>query len=446
MQAIANAEKVKTMILDAAERAKHWRGKDVDTLETGLTEIQDKVAKAFEEAGTDVDLSKVTSLEAKGDGATVLGELQKLSDEAAVMKAVIDEKHGLSRIQSQIMKARDDDDDSDGSVEGLNFAWKTIGDSIVETKEFQAAFKASGDWSQRGFHAEIGGDIVDRIVSPMNATFKTTAGWPPEVVRSGRVVLSEQPEVQLLDLLPMIRVRGGGYKWMQETTFTNSVAGVAEEAALPQSTLALTEKSTSINRVGTYIPVTDEQLQDETGARDYLQMRIPFMVRRKLSDQVLNGNGSTPNLDGLINETGIGTQAKTNAISVLDVFLKARTKIRTAAYLRPDSVLIGPDNYESMLLTKDSDGRYLFGGPTAARPPSIWGISIVESDDIAANTAFMGAFRTQAALLMGRTLSVDVGLVNDDFIRNKQTFRAYLRTNVVMFRPKAFCKLTSLNA
>lgn len=443
MQPILNAEKVKTLVLDAAERAKHWRGKDVASIENDLSDMQDKVAKAFEEAGPDVDLSKVTSLEAKGDGATVLNELQKLSDETSIMKAVIDEKHGLSRIRNEIAESREDDDDSPSL--NLNLSWKTVGDEIVETKEFQAAFKKSGDWANRGFHAEIEGDIVDRIVSPMNATFKRTAGWPPEVIRSGRVVLSEQPEVQLLDLLPQIRVRGGGYKWMQESTFTNAVAGVNEEASLPESALALAEKSTSIERVGTYIPVTDEQLQDETGARDYLQMRIPFMVRRKLSDQVLNGNGTAPNLDGLINVSGINTQAKTAQLSILDVFLKARTKVRKSAYLRPDSVLIGPDNYEAMLLKTDSDGRYLFGGPTAARPPAIWGIGIVESDDIAANTAFMGAFRTQCAMLIGRNLSVDVGMVNDDFIRNKQTFRAYLRTNVVMFRPKAFCKITALN-
>ena len=51
----------------------------------------------------------------------------------------------------------------------------------------------------------------------------------------------------------------------------------------------------------------------------------------------------------------------------------------------------------------------------------------------------------QAALLLRQGLTMKVGYVNDDLIKNKQTIVAEMRAGVAVFRPPAFCEVTSLN-
>jgi HK97 family phage major capsid protein len=86
---------------------------------------------------------------------------------------------------------------------------------------------------------------------------------------------------------------------MEETTFTNSAAETAEGGTYPESALALTERSTPVQKITTFIPVTDEQLEDVPQIQGYLNNRLPFMVRQRLDLQILTGNGTTPNLRGL---------------------------------------------------------------------------------------------------------------------------------------------------
>lgn len=76
----------------------------------------------------------------------------------------------------------------------------------LEVKDYTfGEFKAS----PRGVDAEY------------KTTMTTTGGWTPEARRSGRVELSLQNPLTIVDILPTIPVSMGTYTYMKETTFTN---------------------------------------------------------------------------------------------------------------------------------------------------------------------------------------------------------------------------------
>jgi len=144
-------------------------------------------------------------------------------------------------------------------------------------------------------------DLKDIDPIQFKTTMTTAAGFAPENLRSGLVVLSAQRPVTMLDILPMIAVgSGNAYTYMYESTFTNAAAEIAENdgTGAPESALAYTEGSETIRRVATFLPVTDEQLADEPGIMGLLNARLPFMVRQRASYQLLQGNNSAPNLNG----------------------------------------------------------------------------------------------------------------------------------------------------
>lgn len=436
------------------KRLAQLRSKSAVDLTAELDTLQTKVATAFEEAGDETDLSKVKCLGTSGSEAT-LEALRNMNADADVIRAALNEKQEAAGIQVVFRGSKPTEtsapttrDEGDPDIHAHGAAREvddSIGGQFVQAPQYMDAQARGGSFQAMGdITLENGAAAV--FDSPLHAaTFKRDAGWVPPQIRSSRVELADTQPVELLDLLPIIPIGTSHYRWMMESAITNTAAAKAEGAALPELALTLTEQNVPVERVGAYIPVTDEQLQDVSGARGYLNARVPFLVRQKVSDQVLNGNGTAPNLKGIINTSDIGAQAKTNAIKLIDVFLKARTKVRKAAYMLPDTVLVTPDTYEALLIAKDDNGNYLLGGPGARGTRSLWGVNVVENDYLAANTALMGAFRSQCAMVMRRDIAVETGRINDQFIKNMQTIRAYLRMNVAVFRTTAFCKITALN-
>ena len=431
------------------------RAMKVGDIQSELTKVQTLALKAIEQAGPEMDTSKITCLKFDEKESSEFKELQAMNDMCTIYAVVLDEKLDTERMKKNILHEASEHAETDLAKYGaeaylpfeIQSRAKGIGDMFVESAEYRAALEGgNGNWQTTSVNCSLDTAAMAMIgrSDPQAAVFKRDAGWEPQIVRSGRVQLSDQRPVQLLDLLPIIRISTSGYSFMEETTFTNNVSAKAEGASLVESALVLTEKSAKVEKLGTYIAVTDEQLMDQMGARDYLNMRIPDMVRQEVDKQVLQGTGVTPNIQGLYTLASALGQAKTAAITLLDTYLKARTLIRKNVYMAPNAVLVSPDEYERLLLQKDADGRYLFGSPFTMGERTVWGIRIVENDALTANTAFMGAFSSQCALIMREDVQLQVGLIADQFIQNVRTVKAYMRCAMVAFRPKAFCKLTAL--
>src|SRR5262245_34648917 len=107
---------------------------------------------------------------------------------------------------------------------------------------------------------------------------------------------------------------------MEETTSTNAAVEVAEAAApvnqtpysgtWPDSALAYTERTVTVRKIATWLPVTDEQVQDVSQIAGIIDARLRFFAMQRLDSQIINGNGVSPNMAGLLNTSGTLTQAK----------------------------------------------------------------------------------------------------------------------------------------
>jgi HK97 family phage major capsid protein len=167
--------------------------------------------------------------------------------------------------------------------------------------------------------------------------------------------------------------------------------------------------------------------------------------------QVLRGNGTSPNLLGLLNRVGVQTEASADADDNADALFRAMTKVSIATGLTADAIVINPTDYQTLRLGKDGNGQYYGGGYFAGQygtggmpeQPPLWGLQTVVSPAVDAGAPVVGAFKQGATLYRKGGVRVEsTNSHGDDFTNNLVTVRAEERIALAVRVPAAFVKLT----
>lgn len=265
------------------------------------------------------------------------------------------------------------------------------------------------------------------------------------------------------DLLPQGTMSSATLIYVQETAITNAAATVAEGAAKPQSDLTLAQVTETARKVATSAKISDEMLSDVSYITSYVNGRLVLFVQLAEEDQLLNGNGTAPNLRGILQRSGLAAAQALGTDPRPDAIFKEITKIRSTAFLDVDGIVINPTDWQTVRLSKDANQQYYGGGPfgfasygnpnqsndstnsVSAGNEVLWGQPVVVTPAIAQGTALVGAF-SQAAQLFRRTgITVEMTNSNEaDFLNNLVAIRAEERLGLAIYRPGAFGTITGL--
>lgn len=398
---------------------------ELDEVSGKLNDRRKRLFDIFTEAGPERDMSKVKSLDGDSNAKveairalnTEIDDLAKKETELRVLKAGA-ENGGDWADPSR--RESGDDRKAPAGRKSLGELFNEAVDGRQDLKQFRHNFD------------------VD-----VKATMTTSAGWAPDVVRGPRFVDYATPPIELLDMIPMVTTNQTSVAFMEETTFTNAAAERAEGAAKAESTLVLTERTSAVRSIATSMGVTDEQLEDVERINAYLNNRLPFMLRQRLEQQILTGDGSAPNLRGILNVSGIQTQAK-GADPTPDAIYKAMVLVMTTGDAQPDAVVMNPLDWQDVRLLRTADGLYIWGSPADAGPERIWGLPVVLSQRETQNTAIVGSFRAFSEIDVKKGITVERGYINDDFTKDITRLRAEIRAAFVVYRPAAFCTVTGV--
>jgi len=329
--------------------------------------------------------------------------------------------------------------------------FKSLGKQLVEAKGFKEWHGGSrGPALDLSFDDMLGSDFLAKAAQfdtmGRKALMSTTAGFAPESIRLPGFVEAPTRPIQLLDILPMGRVTQAAVPFMEETTRTHAAAEVAEGGTFAESTFAFTQRSTPVVKIGDSLPVTDEQLEDVALIESYVNGRLAFGVRQRLDQQCMIGNGTAPNLRGILNTAGIQTAAR-GANPVMDAIYIAIINIMLTGRAQATHIVMHPRDFQRVRLTRTADGIYIYGSPLEAGPSRLWGLPVVLNDVLAEGTALIGAFEpTFITLFERRGIDIQVGYVANQFIQGVRTMRADMRAALAVFRPAAFHTVTDLDA
>tara|TARA_B100000902_G_scaffold11033_1_gene13485 strand:- start:24653 stop:25915 length:1263 start_codon:yes stop_codon:yes gene_type:complete len=334
-------------------------------------------------------------------------------------------------------------------------AFKTIGEQLTDSD----AYKAYKNQGVKGVDSK--GDF-----NPYE--FKTTlntTGYPPESLRApGILETALRDPDSVIGLFDQIQTNQNAYVYLEETTFTDNSGPIAEAGDISsanESALAFTERTESIRKMATFLPVTDELLADVAGVQGYVNSRLSTMMKLNMDDQIIGGSGSAPNLTGILNKTGINTfdySSYSGELARLGQIYQAITEIRKDAFTEADAIVMHPSDWYQVV-TSVADIATTTSGAAAKNPlfvvaggfgadaaPRLWGLKVVPSTVISEGTALVGKFGGGEAAHLVMRQGVDLAVSDshsDFFAKNQLAIRLTMRMGFPIYKATAFCSITN---
>jgi HK97 family phage major capsid protein len=234
---------------------------------------------------------------------------------------------------------------------------------------------------------------------------------------------------------------------------TNNAGTVAERdgsnfAAKPQSSMVFEGHQAPVRTIAHWEAAHRNVLADEPQLRSIIDNELMYGLRLQEDAQILSGDGTGENLTGVLNTTGIQEYAWSDGATSPVPDTKADAIRRAAtlsflAYYEPSGVVLHPNDWEDIELTKDSQGQYLVAVSVAlGGEPKVWRLPVVETPAIPEGTALVGAFGTGAQLYDREQASIRISEQHSDFfVRNAIVILAEQRLALAVKRPESFVKI-----
>ena len=258
------------------------------------------------------------------------------------------------------------------------------------------------------------------------------------------------------DLFPVRTTTAAVIEYFQMTGFTNNASSVAERnpgnsafQTKPQSSFTFTGQQAPIRTLAHWEAAHRNVLADEPQLRSIIDNELLYGLRLQEDTQILNGNGTGENLTGILQTSGVQTYSWSSGatLPVADTKADAIRRAATLAYLayyEPTGVVVHPNDWEDIELTKNDQGTYLMAvSMQMGSEARIWRMPIVDTPAIAEGTSLVGAFGTGAQIYDREQASIRISEQHSDFfVRNAIVILAEQRLALAVKRPESFVKVT----
>lgn len=361
-------------------------------------------------------------------------------------KALIDK---IAKDAFKSMKFKDSADNEEKALETILGEMQKQHDSIAQivkdlkdgkntpaTKSFEVELSEQLTASKEAFKALYEGgstkvNIALKAAGTMLISTNYSGGtvgltsWDNEFARVQR----RQPFMR--ELVRVLTTDNMYIAWAEMANPDPGVAGtVAEGAAKPQTDFDIVERSAKVEKIAVWIKVSKEALADIKFLQSEINTELRELVELKLDEQILKGDGTSPNLVGILDVAPTFAAISTLALSIptpnrFDVIMAAVAQIAAANFMA-DTVVLNPADYYAMQLVKDGEGRYLLPPFSTADGMIIAGLRVVANNGVTAGTFLVGDFKKDN-LAIREELNIQIGYVNDDFTKNLVTILAELR-------------------
>ncbi len=240
-----------------------------------------------------------------------------------------------------------------------------------------------------------------------------------------------------------------GATWVIEPTSDSGSSGLKT-----QSTLVFDGDEAPVREVATWIPVSENIADDLPGLESLINFRLLDFLAQEEDDALLNGSGVSPELEGLrvVSGVQVADAAYFGANPVQDVgqsnedfnrILAAIGLVQDPGLAQASFIFLNPAHYQYLQTASNANRDYYGGGPFVnGLVPRIWGVPVIQTNklDVGDEVAIIGDGR-MAEVRDRQVGTIDVGYIDDQFVRDMKTIRAKERIAFPIYRPGAFVEM-----
>lgn len=372
------------------------------------------------------------------------------------LTSAIDSKIELAKGQAADNAYNKADEVLKGEIKNLEAKFGEI-HSRLDAAEVAAKKTASGA-SARDFKSALVEGIKGGALEAMakgearsakfivKASDMTTANsFTGEVIPAQRVPgIKYDPTrpVHVRQLLSVGSTTSDVIRYVKETAYDNGASTKAEGSTLNESDFDLTATSVNVEKIGTYFRISEEMLADTPQLTSYLAARAPEKLLTVEDAQLLSGNGTAPNLTGIITSAtdfvGGAFVGQVTAPNQFDVLTVAINQLALVNYT-PDYIMLNPTDFHKILLLKSTTNEYLKDQVYMGLQPQFLGIPVITNTAIPAGDYLVGNFATGTQMWVRENISLeffreDGTNVRDGFV----TVRLVERIALSTYAPLAF--------
>ncbi|MEX2902495.1 phage major capsid protein [Pseudomonas rhodesiae] len=374
---------------------------------TGLQQKYDAVADELQKGNTVTSAMKAQIETQKGEIERVIEQVQKLEEKGIKLRS----QPGEAKSFIDLVK-------NDDAYKSLQAKSVSLAD-IEVTKSDMASMK-----EMKVTSASIVAPNYDPVIQP-----------------------GIRQELRIRDLLTTVPVSGQNYTYFKENLHTRGAAPVAEGGLKPTSNVTFTTQTDRVKKIAVWMPVTDEALDDVPQLMAYLQELLRYDLKLEEERQILKGDGTGENLNGLMTQATVYDAALTKAgDTAIDLVRRAIYQVRKQSMLSADGIVMTELDWMNIELQKDGENRYLFANLQGLVTPVLWGRPVVTSDsvdegDVDTGGEFLVANFARSSVLFDRmSFLFKMGLINDQFIKNERALLVEERLGLGVRRREGLVK------
>jgi hypothetical protein len=317
---------------------------------------------------------------------------------------------------------------------------------------FDMSFSDRGSAAEMGLRAEFDAFNTGGLLTRATVT-EWASGGPPTYDSTGTgnllpvgqpiAPIPRQARLYLRDLIPTMTTTLAQIPYVQELNPTNyeSASSVAEGGTKPTATLSFQGAKADPTVIAATLVISKQLFEDAAAVVQYINTRLPYLVKFKEDNEFLNGSGTWPDITGILQTSGVQTQslATDNVTTFGNAFAKVENHDGT-----PTAVVLNPFNAWQMFTNRASTSGVLDAGtPFSALPLTVWGVPTYRTRAITEDSALVGDF--QLGAMIADREEVNVETYRERYAeQNAILLVCEERVGLMVFRPDLFVNVSSL--
>ncbi len=259
--------------------------------------------------------------------------------------------------------------------------------------------------------------------------------------RKAAIVPGDSQILTLENIFPTIPTSSNAIEYTKEASYTNSAAEAAEAAEKGESDLTWSLVNMPVSTVAHWLKISRQLASDAPALAAYVNLRMIYGVNQRVETQLAVGNGTAPNISGILDTGNFTAHGFANADlgAAMIKFALVRKIMASLAIsgFRADGILLNPaaaaqidiDHFQA----STNAARFSTDENGQAR---MFGVPVIESAAVTADQVIVGAFAQCGTIHDRESVVVEMSDSDDDnFTKNLVTIRAERRLALTIERP-----------